>query len=417
MNYARARRVSVAACLVTMFCIGIVYLWSVFQQPVIDHYGWDVSSVTMVSSAIIFFYVLGTLIGGAIQDRTSPRFITILGAVLLSAGLLLTSLLGSGIPWLIYLSYGVCAGLGVGFSYSGALNCIQKWYPHRRGFATGISVCAFGLATVVLGPLIEYFIKRLGVPGAFRVLSFTFPVAVIVAGIFIKNPAKGYLETLNMPAARLRQRQYRPSEAVRRLEFWCLGLSLLFLPAAYMMIIPRVKTLGLLRGLSENMTTVAVSLTGVASALSRLAAATASDKIGRARTIWILTAVTLAASLIMISARGWLYIVAVMLIVCGYSGPAGIFPALATDAFGTKHSGANYGMAFMFLGVSSPLFTWLSTAISRSGAETGDYTLSFIVAGAGCVVPLVLLPIFDIARRKHRPIDDAMVAADPSLAE
>lgn len=413
----KTKIISIGACLVTMFCIGIVYLWSVFQQPVIDHYGWSSSAVTMVSSAIIFCYVLGTLVGGFILDRTSPAFVTVIGGVLLSAGLYMTSLLGSAIPWLIYITYGLCAGFGVGFAYGGALNCIQKWFPHKRGFATGISVCAFGLATVVLGPLIEMFIAKLGVPGAFRALAFSFPLIVIVMGLLIKNPTQEYLCSLDNPAACVVQRQYKPSEAVRHLEFWSLALSLLFLPAAYMMIIPRVKTLGLLRGLTENMTTITVSLTGVASAASRLIAGYVTDKIGGARTIWILTAVTLVSSILMVFADGGLYIVAVLLIVCGYSGPAGIFPTLSTNAFGTKHSGTNYGLAFMFLGVSSPLFTMISNVVSASGVETGNYTAAFVIAAVGCIVPLVMLPLYDVARKKHKPRDDAMIEKDPSLAQ
>jgi len=417
MNGKNRRLITVVACLVTMFCIGIVYLWSVFQQPVVDHYGWSSSAVTMVSSAIIFFYVLASLVSGFIQDRTGPRFVVILGGVMLSLGLFLTSLLKSGTPWLIYITYGVCAGFGVGFGYSGALNCIQKWYPHKRGFATGISVCAFGLATVVLGPLIELFIEKLGVPGAFRIMAFTFPVLVVVAGFFVRNPDEAYIAGLNLPATSLKQRQYTPKEALRTLEFWSLALSLLFLPAAYMMIVPRVKTLGLLRGLSANMTTLTVSLTGVASATSRLVAGIASDRIGGARTIWILSAVTLASSILMVFAEGGLYIAAVLLIVCGYSGPAGIFPALSTYAFGSKNSGTNYGMAFMFLGISSPLFTMVSNMVSKTGVETGNYTASFVIAAAGCIIPLVMLPLYDVARKKNRPRDDEMVRQNPSLAE
>jgi len=184
-----------------------------------------------------------------------------------------------------------------------------------------------------------------------------------------------------------------------------------------MMIIPRVKTLGLLRGLTENMTTITVSLTGVASATSRLVAGYVTDKIGGARTIWILTAVTLVSSVLMIFADGALYVVAVLLIVCGYSGPAGIFPTLSTNAFGTKHSGTNYGLAFMFLGISSPLFTMVSNIVSANGVETGNYTAAFVIAAAGCIVPLIMLPLYDVARKKHKPRDDAMIEKDPSLAQ
>lgn len=385
-----------------MFSVGIVYLWSVFQQPVIDHYGWTASSVTMVSSAIIFIYVVGTLVGGVLNDRRGPRFSIILGAILFCLGLFASSLVTPAFPvWVIYLTYGLIAGLGVGLVYSAALNVIQKWYPHRRGFATGISVCAFGLSATVLGPLIDILIKSFGVPSTFRILAFTFPIIAFLCSFFVVVPSKKYLDSLNLSPAQANQKDYTPRQTLRMLEFWCLALSLLFLPAAYMMIIPRVKTLAIARGMSEALATFTVSLTGVASAVSRLIAASASDKVGRARTIWVLTVVTLVASICMTFATGWFYILVVMLIIAGYSGPAGIFPAMASDSFGVKYSGTNYGMAFMFLGVSAPLFTMISNVVSASGAETGNYTASFVIAAAGCIVPLVMLLVYDVAKKKR----------------
>lgn len=393
---------AIIACLVAMFSVGIVYLWSVFQQPVVDHYGWSVSSVTLVSSAIIFVYVLGSLIGGVLNDRRGPRFSIVLGAVLLCGGLFLSSLLTAALPvWVIYLTYGGMAGLGVGLVYSAALNVIQKWYPHRRGFATGISVCAFGLSSTVLGPLIDALIKHVGVPSTFRILAFTFPVVAFLCSFFVKPPSRAYLDGLHLSPAQSNQRDYAPAEAVRHLEFWCMALTNLFLPAAYMMIIPRVKTLAMARGMTESLATLTVSLTGVASAAARIIAATASDKVGRARTTWTLTLITLIASVCMTFATGWFYIAAVLLIVAGYSGPAGITPAMTSDSFGVKYSGTNYGMIFLFLGVSAPLFTLISNVVSASGAATGNYTAAFVIAAAGCVVPLVMLPLYDKAKKRR----------------
>lgn len=393
---------AIIACLVSMFSVGIVYLWSVFQQPVINHYGWTTGSVTMVSSAIIFVYVAGTLVGGVLNDRKGPRFSIILGAILFCLGLFASSLVTPAFPvWVIYLTYGLVAGMGVGLVYSAALNVIQKWYPHRRGFATGISVCAFGLSATVLGPLIDMLIKSFGVPNTFRILAFTFPIIAFLCSFFVVVPSQKYLDGLNLSPAQANQRDYTPRQTLKMLEFWCLALSLLFLPAAYMMIIPRVKTLAIARGMSEALATFTVSLTGVASAVSRLIAASASDKVGRARTIWVLTVVTLISSVCMTFATGWFYILVVMLIIAGYSGPAGIFPAMASDSFGVKYSGTNYGMAFMFLGISAPLFTMISNLVSASGAETGNYTASFVIAAAGCIVPLVMLLVYDVAKKKR----------------
>jgi len=399
-----------------MLSIGIVYLWSVFQQPVIDFYGWEPSAVTMISSSMIFMYVLGSLIGGFIQDRLSPRIVILMGAVLFFAGLFSTSLLGPKYPWLIYITYGAVAGTGVGFAYSSALSCIQKWFPHRRGFATGISVCAFGLSAVVFAPLIEWLLKLPAfegnnVPLTFRTLACTFSVIIAVAGLFVKNPSQSYIESLNLPRTETRQRQYTPKEAVKTLEFWCLALSLFFLPAVYMIIIPLVKTLAIARGIPETQATLTVSLTGIASAVSRLISSTASDKLGRAKTIWVLSLLTAVSALLMIFAKGWFYTVVVLLIVAGYAGPAGIFPAMSTDSFGNRYSGTNYGMAFMFLGTSSLVFTKLSTIINADGAVTGDYTSSFLIAAVGCIVPLVMLPLYDRAKKKRVARDMAMLDA------
>lgn len=394
---------AIAACLVCMFCVGMVYLWSVFQRPVTEAFSWSEASVTMVSSAVIFMYVLGSLAGGWLTDRFGPRIVTVIGGALFCAGLFSSSFITGDMPvWTIYLSYGAVAGIGTGFTYSAALNCIQRWYPHKRGFATGISVCAFGLSATVMAPLITMLINRCGLALTFRILAFSFPVLVMLASVFVKNPGKEYLESIRGGGMDARGRQYTPAETVRTLKFWCLALSLLFLPAAYMMIIPRIKTLAAARGLTEGMATLTVSLTGVISAIARLTAAALSDRIGRAVTIWTLTLITLLASLCMTFAHGWLYIAAVLLIVAGYSGPAGIFPAMASDSFGVKYSATNYGMAFMFLGISAPVFTFVSNALSAAGGGTGNYTAAFITAAAGCAVPLIMLPIYDRAGKKRK---------------
>ncbi len=388
----------VIACVIAMFCIGIVYLWSVFQQPVIDHYGWMKESVTMISSAIVFFYMVGTLIGGVLNDRMGPRLVVILGGVIFCLGLFTTSLLGGRISWPIYITYGAVAGIGVGFVYSAALNCIQRWFPQRRGFATGISVCSFGLSTVVLGPLIVVLIKRLGVPATFRTLAFTFPVLAILCGFFISTPPQEYLSSISVQKKTvLLQRQYSVGEALGTIEWWSVALALFFLPAPYMMILPIVKTLGVTRGLTEAATTVVVSAMGVMSAVSRLVSPTVSDKTGRAMTIWVLSLICLIASLLMTFAKGPLYIIAVLLITFGYAGPSGIFAAMTTDAFGTKHVGAIFGIALMFLGISSPVFTFISTRVSTSTA--------FVIAAVSSLASLAVLPLYNVGRKKHKQRD------------
>lgn len=70
---------------------------------------------------------------------------------------------------------------------------------------------------------------------------------------------------------------------------------------------------------------------------------------------------------------------------------------MSNDAFGTKHAGANFGLSLMFLGISSPVFTFISTRVSISTA--------FVIGAVSCVVPLVVLPLYNVGRKKHKERD------------
>lgn len=402
---------SIICCLINMFCVGLVYMWSVFQNPVVEHFSWNPNAMTITSSVMIACFVFGTLIGGAIQDRTTPRFVSLIGACIYFAGLFSTSLLTDKYYWLIYITYGILGGLGVGFVYSAALSTVQKWMPHRRGLATGISCGSFGLSIVALTPVVELLLSNVGVPLTFRYLSIALVVILLVSSLFVKNPGQEFLSSLKLPA-RAKGRDYTPKEAVKTPEFWCIALSLFFLPAAYMMVIPIVKSLALARGISETQASVTVALIGVSSAVARISSGVLSDKLGRTQVIFILAVVMCVSSAVMTFADGILYSIVVLLIVFAQTGPSSVFPAFTTDAFGAKYSGTNYGLAFMFMGFSSLFFTWLSNVLNADGMVTGDYTVSFVVGAVCCVVPITLLPLANhfIKRRNSQDLEPAQEA-------
>ncbi len=406
MNHQGLRLRSVIASCLAMFCIGIVYIWSVFQQPVIDYFGSSSELVSMLSSAIISMYVAGGLIGGCIQDRFSPRTSALTGSVLFFGGLMLSSFLGKDQLWLMFITYGVVTGLGVGFVYSGCINSIQKWFPGRRGFSTSLAVFAFGLSAAMYTTLIEWLLRRPSfgdhaLPSTFRAIACIFGGAVLLFSCFIRNPASGWDGNRTSRTVLSERRQLTTREAIKTGEFWCIALTQFFQPAAYMMLLPLIKTIGAARGLSPAMLTLTVSLTGISSAVSRLLNGSLSDKIGRIRTLYLLTLLILCGAVALSFSKGLIYLIIVQIIVFGYNGPAGIFPALVTDSFGTKYSGSNWGSIFLFLGLSSLIFTRLAAVISKSGAETGDYTASFFTAAAVCVIPLTVLPLYNVWHKRR----------------
>ena len=144
---------SIIGCLVVQLCVGIIYVWSVFKQPAIDFFGWEAGSVNLVASFMLFSFCLGNLLGGMLQDRLGPKPVCIIGVCMFGGGVFLSSLLPATAPIILfYLTYCLLAGMGTGFAYGPILSCIQKWFPHKRGFAAGLGASAFGLSTVVFSP-------------------------------------------------------------------------------------------------------------------------------------------------------------------------------------------------------------------------------------------------------------------------
>ena len=397
MKNSEFRIAPVIACIVTMLCVGLVYMWSVFQQPVLNYYGWEKTAVSLIASVNILMFGVGIFLGGILVDRKGPHIVNRVSGVVFFLGLFLTSVLPKGAPWLIYISYGVLAGIGVGLAYAGSTNCLQKWFPTRRGFASALCVCAFGTSIVVCAPIATSLLNNVGVPATFRILSIVLGGIVIICSLFVKAPPANYMEG-KKPAAPTDTDPYTLGEAVKDPRFWYMCSALFFMPATYMIVNPIVKTLAYERGILESQATITVMLVGVASAVSRFIVPTLSDKVGRAKSIFWMCILQLVCSILMIFVGGWLYTVIVFLVVFAYCGPAGIYPAMCGDAYGMKHTGTIFGLSFLCLGLSSLFFTWLTGLINKA---TGSYTLSFIIGAIMCLIPAYTMLIYDkVAKKK-----------------
>lgn len=380
-------------------------MWSVFQPHVVRHFGWDFGEVALTSSFMLFAFVAGTLGGGLLLDRVGTRPVVTAGSLVFSAGILATSFLGGGSPRLIYVTYGLVAGTGTGLVYGGVVSYVQRWYPHRRGFAAGIAAGAFGFSVVLLGPVAEALIARFGVLGAFRALGAAFLVITLAASRLVSDPPADFRAEYRREDEGDEARQYRPSEVLGNPIFYLLFLCLFFEVAAWVVLLPVIKTIALARGLSRELALTAVMVTGIANASGRVISAWLSDRVGRTATVIALCLVTCGASLWMNIAVGIPYIIAVFLIAFAYGGPSGIFPPLVREVFGSRHAGTNFGMVLMALGFSSLVFSRVSQALSAGGASSGDYSASFyMTAGLGALSAALMLAASRLIRSQKDSI-------------
>ena len=149
-------------------CIGSVYAWSIFNPPLMKELGvaasaagdWTLSSVVWIFSVAIVFLGLAAALAGKWLEDVGPRCVGVTAAFLWGGGFIIGSL---GIIthqlWLIYLGYGVIGGCGLGLGYVSPVATLIRWFPDRRGMATGMAIMGFGGGAMIGAQLKKYFLK------------------------------------------------------------------------------------------------------------------------------------------------------------------------------------------------------------------------------------------------------------------
>ena len=334
--------------------LGIIYVWSVFVIPVSEFYKWNIEHVKFTASFMLCFFVVGILIGGKLQTKISASKIVLLGGLMLAAGMLATAFLPVTLAWLMYITYGVIGGFGVGAAYNTIISAAQKWFPKNRGFAAGVVVCAFGLSTVIFAPLIQVLIGQFDLRNTFIILAIGFLIVTLALFRFIKLPDDSSASAPS--AALLTQKQYTMSEALKTKKFYFITFSLMFVIATFFVLNPSFITLADKRGLGESIGTALVMLVGIANALGRLGAPLLSDKIGREKATLSIIFATIVCALILCFAEGVLFMAAIATIAYCFGGVAGIYPVLTADHFGVKNIGSNYGAVMVGFALAALIF-------------------------------------------------------------
>jgi len=385
-----------AAGMVIQFCAGVIYVWSVFREPVANHLSWEAGAAALTSSIMLATFVLGIILGGYAQDKIGPRKASLVGSVLFGAGMACTGLATAAAPWLVYVTYGTVAGLGVGTVYTSTIAAVQKWFPDQRGFASGMIVGAFGLSLVVFAPLARVMLSGLGVPNTFLVFGASFFVICGGCSLLIANPPAGYAPAGYTPTlAASQKRQYSPGEIIRTRQFYLLLGGLFFTLPAYFILNPAFLSLGVARGLSEGLAVLGVALTGISSAAGRLTVSWVSDKTGRKTAMVCIAGLILIATLVMIVGEGALFLICIMLISFGFGGVISVYSVMTTDSFGTRYGGMNFGLVMLGFGLSALAFPIISTKLTAEGC----YTSSLLLVAATCAIAILLVSLMQGPRK------------------
>ncbi len=420
------------AGVLVMICLGTAYSWSSFTQPLIAGFGWSNTITTWTFAITIFSLGWGAVIGGRWQDSVGPRTVTVVGAVIWGLGVLLAGL-GTrhfGAPWL-YLTYGVIGGLGNGMAYITPVATVTKWFPDRRGLASGIVVMGFGLGAFVYGFILKAipsFVAASKHAGAYadakaaaakagtpfvagslaltpadvaavmHVFVFSGIAFAIVGGLcatLLKNPPQGYTVPGAAATAASTQRSYTPAETLRAPQFYLLWLMLFLNVTAGILIISNaVPIIRELTGVAAAVAVPAYGLVALFNGLGRFFWGAISDRIGRNLAFALIFGVQVVVFFVLAQLHSLpLVLGAFAIVLLCYGGGFGTMPSFNADYFGTKFLGQNYGMiitAWGFGGIFGPIIA----------AKVKDTTGSFSGALIPVAVMLVIATILPFVTKK-----------------
>lgn len=150
-------------------CIGSVYAWSIFNLPLVRVQGvvasaagdWSLPSVVWIFSVAIVFLGLSAAVAGRWLETVGPRMVGVVAACCWGGGFMVGAL-GIGLHqlWLVYLGYGVLGGVGLGLGYVSPVSTLIRWFPDRRGMATGMAIMGFGGGAMIAAPLQEWILRQ-----------------------------------------------------------------------------------------------------------------------------------------------------------------------------------------------------------------------------------------------------------------
>ena len=226
----RTRWLIAVAGIVMQVALGSVYAWSVFRIPLSRAYGWSVPQVTLTFEVAILMLGFAAFAGGLWMKRAGPRRMAVIGGLGYGLGVILAGQ-SHGHLGLLYLSFGVLGGFGLGLCYIVPVATLIKWFPDKRGMMAGLAVAGFGAGALVTAPIAQRLIPSVGLPATFGILGSAYLIAIVGSAFFMKNPPEGYRPAGWQPAAAQRTHaagDLTLGEALRTWQWYALW-AMLFL--------------------------------------------------------------------------------------------------------------------------------------------------------------------------------------------
>ncbi|MBK4736930.1 L-lactate MFS transporter [Noviherbaspirillum pedocola] len=417
------------AALAVHLCIGQAYAFSVFNAPLSKVIGitksapddWALTTLGWIFSLAIFFLGLSAAFAGKWLERVGPRRTMFTAACCFGGGLLISAL---GVKlhqiWLLYLGYGVIGGIGLGLGYVSPVSTLIRWFPDRRGMATGMAIMGFGGGAMIAAPMSVALMKHfssdtsVGVAETFVVMGVLYFISMSIGALAIRVPAPGWKPAGWTPPVTtgkmITKNHVHIDEALKTPQFYLLWLVLFLNVTAGIGVLGQASVM-----IQESFKGVvsAAAAAGFVGLLSlfnmggRFVWASTSDYIGRKNTYYLYFAVGAVLYWLVpgFASAGnvVLFVLAYGIILSFYGGGFSTVPAYLADIFGTAYVGGIHGRlltAWAMAGIAGPALVNYIRAYQVAHGVTGPAAYASTVH-----IMAVLLVLGFICNLLVRPVD------------
>ena len=272
----------------------------------------------------------------------------------------------------LYLTYGLFCGVGTGIVYVGIVGLMVRWFPDRRGFATGMVAAGYGFGAIATTFPIDTMLKSAGYQHTLVVFGVIMGIVGAAAALMLRMPTTA--DVLPPAPAMASQTNVAPKEMLKTKVFWLMFIMMTMMSTGGLMIISQFAAFSRDFGVANVMVLgfaalpLALTVDRITNGLTRPFFGWVSDRIGRENTMAIAFLMEAAAVTVMLLLRdnALVFVILSAVVFFGWGEIFSLFPSTLTDTFGTKHATTNYGFLYMAQGVGSvlggPLAAWLHDA-------------------------------------------------------
>ena len=373
------------ASVFAMLFAGIIYAWSILKVPFAEDFGWQAQVLSLNFTLTMCAFCLGGLLGSFLSRRIGVKLAGVASAIFSGSGMALTGYLNGNNVTMLYITYALMAGLGIGIAYNVIISTVSAWFPDKKGFCTGCLMMGFGASSLILGNLADLLFKSsLARKGTYILLGIALFTILGLVSLFLKRPSENeVLPKASKKATNhtedFEQQDFTTKDMLKRFSFWRAFAVMTFAAAVGNSVISFARDLALSAGAKVTLATTLVGVLAVCNGLGRIITGAMFDILGRRKTMLIATTLTIVAAgislLSVVTASLPICIVGLCLTGLSYGSCPTMSTAFVSAFYGQKHFGANFGVMNCHLICAS----FMATACSKLLQTFGSYTAPFIL--------------------------------------